>query len=1290
MRVGFRLCCVCGTVWLLAAGVYPVHSAPLAGEVKAREIFAKTGVKGGLVVHIGIGDGALTAALRASESYVVHAVDRNMDTVRRAREVIRERGLCGSVSVSRLSGDSLPYIDGAVNLLVGEDIQGVPRAEIDRVLAPLGVAYVRSGDTWKRSTKPWPKEIDEWTHYLHDATNNAVADDTLIGPPRHYQWIGTPKWLRHHDHLSGFSAMVSTQGRLFYIVDLGPRWSVQMPAQWQMFARDAFSGVVLWQRPIAKWHHHLWALKKGPAQLMRRLVAVDETVYVTLGVGEPVTALEAASGNTVRTFSRTAGAEEMIVADGVLFALVNSELDAYRALPTDSVNAIRREARKWNWDEKPRRLMAFEATSGATLWSRELRVAPVTLAAAAQRLYFHDGESVICLQARTGEKLWSSPPIPRWKPMHVLFGPTLVVHDDVVLFAGGENMDPLRGGKDTMTALSAKTGKVLWTAPHPESGYASSEDLFVIAGQVWCGATTNCRNSGVYTGRDLRTGEVTIEFPPDDWQPHMSHHRCHRAKATTNYILASRTGIEFVDFRAKHWTPHHWVRGSCNYGIMPCNGLVYAPPHSCGCYPLAKLNSFNALAATTPSRRVPAVVPDEGRLETGAAYGKVEDGPASPGEWPTYRGNQGRSGSVATVVPPQLRQTWIAEIGDRLSSVVVADGRVFVADVDRHTLHALDAASGKKLWEMEAGGRIDSPPTVWRGHVITGSADGFVYCLRATDGALVWRFRVAPVDRRLMAHEQLESAWPVHGSVLVRDAEQTGKGVVYCVGGRAMWLDGGLRLLRLDAETGRKISETVLDDKYPGTDKNLQHEIKWPNLPTTLPDVLSCDGKHVYMRAQPFNLDGKRTEVFTARDYRQQRGETAHLFSPTGFLDDAWWHRTYWLWGRSVIGAAGGWHLATYQAPAGRILATDGTSVYGFGRVPLKVRGTPNSYHLFACNKEPEIIDPYPTRAPRRMGRSVYGPVKPTKLAYRWSNGIPFLVRAMVVADETFFVAGPPKLVAEPDVYGQYDDPDVQARMAEHVEAFEGKRGGVLMALSKADGKRLAAYRLVSSPVFDGMAAADGKLYLATVDGKVLCMGASGSSPLEAAPDVQPGKTPTGVPTFVGTKQHPDFQHLSQIKIRPAKLGYQVETVTGLFGVALKKLASPRSGKIVLRTKVSSRPGSPPGTMGNAFFVFGSGPEKEKLMSCGFRISGQRLYLSQAPFPGGKTASRPAKTKLVCNTVMDMVVTIDPEAKKITFAMNDTLVEAELKPDFGPIGWVGYAVGGVDADFGPIEIEELP
>ena len=1256
-----------------------------AGEPgQAEAVFAASGFKGGLIVHLGCGDGRLTAALRTGEGGLVHGLDADAGNVQRARGYIRSVKLCGSVSVDLLRGPRLPYVDNLVNLVVAEDLGGVPTEEAMRVLAPNGVLCRLEAGRWTTVAKPWPKDIDEWTHFLHGPSNNAVAQDTVVGPPKHYQWIGSPRYLRHHDHMPGLSAMVSAKGRIFYIMDLGPRWSVMMPPKWTLFARDAFNGTVLWQKPIGKWHAHLWPLKKTPAQLMRRMVADRDVLYVTLGVGSAVTALDAATGRLARTYEGTEGAEEMILCDGVLFALVNSELDAYKALPRDSVRDLSRAGARWNWDERPRQIVAIDVATGRALWRRESVVAPCTLAAAGGRVYFHDGDKVLCVDARTGRGQWASKPVARWKPMHVLFAPTLVVHDDVVLFAGGEKMDPLRGGKDTMTALSARTGETLWTEAHPESGYASSEDLFVIDGLAWCGQTTNTRYSGIFTGRDLHTGKVKVEFPPDDWQPHMPHHRCHRAKATVNYILPSRTGIEFVDFRAKHWTAHHWVRGSCNYGIMPCNGLVYAPPHSCACYLLAKLNGFNALAA----RRSEVKGQKAERLESGPAYSAIENRQSAtedPGDWPTYRRDPARSGTTSAPVAPSLQALWAAKLGGRLSAPVVAGGKLFVAEIDAHTVHALDAGTGARAWSFATGGRVDSPPTVWQGRVLFGSADGWIYCVAAADGKLAWRYRGAPADLRLVAYEQVESVWPVHGSVLVVD------GIVHAVAGRAMWLDGGMRYLRLNARTGRKVSETVLDDKYPGTDDNLQKDLRWPNLPVALPDVLSYDGRYVYMRSQPFGPDGKRTEVITPRKYQEQRGETAHLFSPTGFLDDSWWHRTYWMYGRSYISAAGGWHLATYQAPAGRILAVDGSTVYGFGRVPFRVRGTPNAYHLFACSKEPELVNPNPNRPPRKRGGRIYGRVIPTRLAYHWSKSLPCMVRAMVVAGETLFVAGPPAVANETELYGSYSSSEAQAKLADHVAAFEGRSGALVMAVSKADGEKVAAYRLASAPVFDGMAAAGGRLFLATMDGNVVCLG-QGGEPLASAPDAKLGAVERVLPAggrspIVPTKSHPDFQHLSQISVAKCDLGYRLETGPRKTGLALKQLAKPIRGRATLRVKIRPRPGAPKGTMGNGFLAFGDGPEDVQLVKCGFRISGQRLYIVQN-LPDRKATSKGTPVKVVANEIVELEAILDLAKQQVTATMRGQTVTASFARRIDAVTWIGYWINSVDAEFSPVDVVE--
>ncbi len=590
-------------------------------------------------------------------------------------------------------------------------------------------------------------------------------------------------------------------------------------------------------------------------------------------------------------------------------------------------------------------------------------------------MFFHDGAKVVCLDRQTGRQRWTSPPIARAAEIRSWFAPTLVVSQDVVVFAGAEKMVRHTGGKDTMTALSAKTGEVLWTADHPASGYDSPEDVLIVAGLVWTAPLTNRRDSGEFTGRDLLTGQIKQTFPCDCGD-HMPHHRCHRAKATERFILASRTGIEYVDLDAQHWNRHDWVRGACLYGIMPANGLTYAPPQSCACYIVAKLNGLNALAPErksesrsgekSRSEKVEESASDAECLERGPAYqasGSPLSALRSPlsADWPTYRHDAARNGSTACAVPAELKLAWATELGGKLSSPVIAEGRVFVSAIEQHTVHALDQSTGAPQWQFTAGGRIDSPPTIWQGRVLFGSSDGYVYCLRGSDGELAWRYRAAPDEQQLVAFEQVESVWPVHGSVLVHD------GIVHCVAGRSMFLDGGMRYLRLEAATGKRVSETVLDNRHPATGEPLDANVTWPNLPVALSDILSCDGKHVYMRSQVFDLQGQRTEVVAPTDYRDQTGETAHLFCNTGFLDDSWWHRSLWLYGKTAVGGAGGWYTAAYRARRDESWsATTGESTRSTASRNTTRGPPPSNTTCFRPAKNPRFSAASPLPNPRR------------------------------------------------------------------------------------------------------------------------------------------------------------------------------------------------------------------------------------------------------------------------------------------------------------------------------------
>jgi outer membrane protein assembly factor BamB len=755
--------------------------------------------------------------------------------------------------------------------------------------------------------------------------------------------------------------------------------------------------------------------------LTRRLVAVGERVYVTLGINAPLSELDAATGEVLRTFEDTGTAEEIVCSDGKLIAVVNPdyELVDYRQEDAHCWTERDRASRQWGWDEKPRGLVAIDAGTGEYLWRHQRKVMPLTLAADGRRVVFHDGDAVVCLDQATGEEKWRNESLQRNKIIPTGWSPTVVLHEGVVLFSGQ---------KRELVALDGDNGERLWDSKLHPSGHFCPEDVIVMDGLVWSGdiASSFQRSKGIFTGRDPRTGQVKNEFKPDT-DPHaIMHQRCYPSKATDKYLMPSWIGIEFIDPQDQHWQIHHWVRGSCIYGVMPCNGLVYATPHSCACYYQSKLAGFCALApARAASRQLPD--PDSDRLEKGPAYGKVQ-GPEE-GVWPTYRHDAGRSGYTSEAVPVRVWQAWSSTLGGKLSSLTASDGKLFVAAIDRHTLYALDETGGEMIWQFTAGGRIDSPPTIYQGRVLFGSADGWVYCLRATDGVLAWRFRAAPAERYHVAYEQVESVWPVHGSVLIQD------NVLYCVAGRSMFLDGGLRLLRLDPKTGRKLSETVLDDKDPQTGHNLQTLIENKKMPVALPDVLSSDGTCIYMRSQRFDFQGRRL-VVSPEKQQDQQGH-AHLFSPIGMLDDTWFHRAYWIYGKNAGEGWGEWFVPGRLVPSGRILVFDQNRVYGYARDPEYLcNSSVLEYRLFASGKQvvPQRVGQLKNARQDTVNwKTRATQLSPTQLSAvdcKWvSEHPPFLARAMVLAGETLFVAGPPDVVDEKAAWGRFRAPGVRANL---------------------------------------------------------------------------------------------------------------------------------------------------------------------------------------------------------------------------------------------------------------------
>ena len=205
-------------------------------------------------------------------------------------------------------------------------------------------------------------------------------------------------------------------------------------------------------------------------------------------------------------------------------------------------------------------------------------------------------------------------------------------------------------------------------------------------------------------------------------------------------------------------------------------------------------------------------------------------------------------------------------------------------------------------------------------------------------------------------------------------------------------------------------------------------------MPGARADILSSDGSNIYLRDMPFDKHGaKITEP------------GPHLFTLTDFLDDSWTHRSYWIFG-THISIATGCSGRDKKLIYGRLLVFDKNKIYGYGRknVHWSNQLQDGPYRLFVVNRNDGSI--------------------------QWEKSVDIQVRAMVLADNVLFLAGPPADA----VFG--------------LQTTGGEQGSVLITVSATDGKELAHCRLDSCPVFDGMAAAYGRLYISMTDGSLLCL----------------------------------------------------------------------------------------------------------------------------------------------------------------------------------------------------------
>jgi outer membrane protein assembly factor BamB len=139
---------------------------------------------------------------------------------------------------------------------------------------------------------------------------------------------------------------------------------------------------------------------------------------------------------------------------------------------------------------------------------------------------------------------------------------------------------------------------------------------------------------------------------------------------------------------------------------------------------------------------------------------------------------------------------------DTAARPVPVGNLILVNSTRTDSVAAYDAATGSEVWRFHADGPVRFAPAVWNAHAYVGSDDGFLYCLEAATGRIVWKVRGGPNGRKILGNERLISMWPVRGAPVVA-AEKDGKGTVYFAAG--IWPFMGIFLHALDAKTGEVV-----------------------------------------------------------------------------------------------------------------------------------------------------------------------------------------------------------------------------------------------------------------------------------------------------------------------------------------------------------------------------------------------------------------------------------------------------------------------------------------------------
>lgn len=396
---------------------------------------------------------------------------------------------------------------------------------------------------------------------------------------------------------------------------------------------------------------------------------------------------------------------------------------------------------------------------------------------------------------------------------------------------------------------------------------------------------------------------------------------------------------------------------------------------------------------------------------------------------------------------------------DQTFHVVAVGDAMYFGSSANDKVYCLDVSTGQERWSFFTGGPVRLAPTVWDNKVYFGSDDGYVYCLKAKDGELIWKYRASPSSRMIPGNSRMISAWPVRSSVIIKDD------VAYF--GAGLFPKENVYLCALDARDGTELwketATTPLQGYLLASDTRLYVPVG-----RTAPAVFNReDGKHLGNFSSPGG-EGGTYALLTGdslvsgpgtalRAFDAQTRDHVATFSGRRMIVT---NEVSYLLSDSELTAIDRAIRATADEKRASI-ATERKELAGGLANMREERKELEGEELETLDKK---IDSMVTRMTRL--KTQLRQLKDTE--YRWRQGCSRTYHSMILAGDLLFLGGDDEVVAFSALDGQ--------------QVWNSKTMG-------------AAY---------GLAAANGYLFVSTDEGVIHCFGQNNAStPREVVSDKQ-------------------------------------------------------------------------------------------------------------------------------------------------------------------------------------------